>query len=71
MDKQSDAIGRMYRLAKENGIEAPRVIGWDFPNLSQEQINVFNMHGYTPAPALRKASTGKNATPSTTSKKAQ
>ncbi len=48
-EPESDAIGRMYRCAKENGIEAPRVIGWDFPNLSQEQINVFNMHGYTAA----------------------
>ncbi len=46
---EDDAIGRMYKCAKENGIEAPRVIGWDFPNLSQEQINVFNMHGYTAA----------------------
>ena len=25
------------------------VIGWDFPFLSQEQINVFNMHGYVAA----------------------
>ena len=48
-EPESDAISRMYRLAKENGIKAPRVIGWDFPNLSQEQINVFNMHGYTAA----------------------
>ena len=46
---EDDAIGRMYKCAKENGIEAPSVIGWDFPNLSQEQINVFNMHGYTAA----------------------
>ncbi|MBQ6567515.1 MAG: helix-turn-helix domain-containing protein [Treponema sp.] len=46
---EDDAIGRIYKCAKENGIEAPRVIGWDFPNLSQEQINVFNMHGYTAA----------------------
>jgi len=48
-EPESDAIGRMYKIAKENGIENPRVIGWDFPNLSQEQINVFNMHGYTAA----------------------
>ena len=46
---EDDAIGRMYKCAKENGIEDPCVIGWDFPNLSQEQINVFNMHGYTAA----------------------
>ena len=48
-DPESDAIGRMYHTAKENGIENPQVIGWDFPNLSQEQVNVFNMHGYTAA----------------------
>lgn len=48
-DPESDAINRMYKIAEENGIEIPRVIGWDFPNLSQEQINVFNMHGYTAA----------------------
>ena len=48
-EPESDAIGRMYNIAKENGIDNPRVIGWDFPNLSQEQVNVFNMHGYTAA----------------------
>ena len=48
-EPESDAISRMYRIAKENGIDCPRVIGWDFPNLSQEQVNVFNMHGYTAA----------------------
>lgn len=48
-EPESDAIGRMYKIAKENGIDNPRVIGWDFPNLSQEQVNVFNMHGYTAA----------------------
>lgn len=25
------------------------IIGWDFPFLSQEQINVFHMHGYEAA----------------------
>lgn len=30
-------------------MDKPRVIGWDFPNVSQEQINVFNMHGYEAA----------------------
>ena len=48
-EPESDAIGKMYQCAKENGIENPRVIGWDFPNLSQEQVNVFHMHGYTAA----------------------
>lgn len=30
----------------------PEIIGWDFPVLSQEQINVFNMHGYVAALVL-------------------
>ena len=48
-DPESDALDRAYKYAKENKVENPRVIGWDFPNLSIEQINVFNMHGYTAA----------------------
>ena len=48
-EPENDAISYMYKIAEENGIDNPRVIGWDFPNLSQEQINVFNMHGYTAA----------------------
>ncbi len=48
-DPEADAIGRVRRIAKENGDERARVIGWDFPNLSGEQINVYNMHGYTAA----------------------
>ena len=51
-DPETDAIERMYKRAKENGIENQKVIGWDFPRLSQEQINVFNMHGYTAALVL-------------------
>ena len=48
-EPENDAISYMYKIAEENGIDNPRVIGWDFPNLSQEQVNVFNMHGYTAA----------------------
>ena len=48
-EPESDAIERVIRYAKENGTENPKVIGWDFPNLSAEQINVFKMHGYTAA----------------------
>lgn len=51
-EPESDTVGRMYKIAKENGIENPKVIGWDFPNVSQEQVNVFNMHGYTAALVL-------------------
>jgi DNA-binding XRE family transcriptional regulator len=53
-EPETDAIGRMYKCAEENGIANPRVIGWDFPRLSQEQVNVFNMHGYTAALILPK-----------------
>ena len=48
-DPESDAIGKMCSLAKSCGVEDPRVVGWDFPNVSQEQINCFNMHGYEAA----------------------
>lgn len=46
---ESDALDRVSKYAKDNGIENPRIIGWDFPRLSVEQINVFRMHGYTAA----------------------
>ena len=46
---ESDAMDRVYKYARAHGIETPRVIGWDFPRLSVEQINVFRMHGYTAA----------------------
>ena len=48
-EPERDALERVCRYAKENGIENPRVIGWDFPSLSIEQVNVFKMHGYTAA----------------------
>ncbi len=46
---ESDALDRVYKYAKDRGIDRPKVIGWDFPRLSLEQINVFRMHGYTAA----------------------
>ncbi len=48
-DPEGDAINRMFSIARDCGVDDPRVIGWDFSNLSQEQINVFNMHGYEAA----------------------
>jgi len=48
-EPESDAMERIYKYAKYNGIDHPKVIGWDFPKLSVEQINVFKMHGYTAA----------------------
>jgi len=48
-EPESDAIERVYKYAKAHGVLDPKVIGWDFPRLSVEQINVFRMHGYTAA----------------------
>lgn len=48
-DPEGDAINRMFNVARDCGVGDPRVIGWDFPYLSQEQINVYNMHGYVAA----------------------
>ncbi len=48
-EPESDALDRVYKYAKDRGDHAPKVIGWDFPRLSVEQINVFRMHGYTAA----------------------
>lgn len=48
-EPECDAMERVYKYAKACGIENPKVIGWDFPKLSVEQINVFRMHGYTAA----------------------
>lgn len=48
-DPEGDAIGRVRSIARSCGVEDPRVIGWDFPKVSQEQISVFHMHGYEAA----------------------
>lgn len=48
-DPEGDALNHMFSVARDNGVENPKIIGWDFPYLSQEQINVYNMHGYTAA----------------------
>ena len=46
---EGDAIDRIFTIARNCGVEKPRVIGWGFSNVSQEQISVFNMHGYEAA----------------------
>ncbi|MCE5189216.1 MAG: helix-turn-helix domain-containing protein [Eubacteriales bacterium] len=51
---EDDAMLVMKQWAEKSGLAAlPNskldMIGWDFPLLSQEQINVFNMHGYVSA----------------------
>lgn len=48
-EPEDDAISHVRRWALERGEERPCIIGWDFPHLSQEQVNVFHMHGYTAA----------------------
>lgn len=51
-DPETDAINHVRQWAKDLNMESPLIIGWDFPVLSQEQINVFNMHGYAAALVL-------------------
>ena len=48
-DPEVDALSWIDRLSEKNGVTNPRVIGWDFPNISVEQMNVYHMHGYTAA----------------------
>lgn len=48
-EPESNAMERVCKYAKDHGVENPKLIGWDFPRLSVEQINVFRMHGYTAA----------------------
>ena len=48
-DPENDALRHVQRLAETLGIPEPQVIGWDFPFVSQEQTNVYHMHGYTAA----------------------
>lgn len=48
-EPEDDALSRVLKYAKESGVENAKVVGWDFPNLSVEQINVYHMHGYTAA----------------------
>ena len=48
-EPEDDALYRIRQIAKTLGITNPKIIGWDFSHLSQEQINVYHMHGYTAA----------------------
>lgn len=48
-EPEEDALNHVKQWAKELKINDPEIIGWDFPLLSQEQINVYNMHGYEAA----------------------
>jgi len=48
-EPEDDAIKHIKDWANSNGIHEPVIIGWDFPHVSQEQINVYHMHGYAAA----------------------
>ena len=48
-EPEADAINHVKGWAKELQLQNPDMIGWDFPFVSQEQINVFHMHGYAAA----------------------
>lgn len=55
-DPESDALGYMGRWAESSGLKKVcpdvKLIGWDFPFVSQEQQNRFGLHGYTAACVL-------------------
>lgn len=50
---EDDVSGYMERWAQNSGLKAvcpdAKLIGWDFPFVSQEQQNRFGMHGYVAA----------------------
>jgi len=48
-EPEDDATKHIKDWAASNGINQPEIIGWDFPHVSQEQINVYHMHGYAAA----------------------
>lgn len=52
MEPEDDAKYHVNRWAAQLGIADPVIIGWDFPVVSQEQINVHHMHGYAAALVL-------------------
>ena len=54
VEPEDDAIIHVRNWAKQLKIDNPHIIGWDFPNISQEQSNVFHMHGYSAALVLDK-----------------
>lgn len=60
-EPEEDAIRHAEQWAEKLGISQPEIIGWDFPVVSQEQINVHNMHGYAAALILDKEVLENNA----------
>lgn len=49
MEPEDDALSHVRSWAKQLDIVTPAIIGWDFPVVSPEQTNVYNMHGYAAA----------------------
>ena len=49
IEPEDDAMDHVRKWAETYGDSDPKIIGWDLPILSQEQINVYHMHGYTTA----------------------
>ncbi len=63
-DPEGDSIRHMEIWAENSGLlQVPGysldMIGWDFPVVSQRQINVFHMHGYASACILPEGFTPK------------
>jgi transcriptional regulator with XRE-family HTH domain len=53
-EPENDSIAHMEKWLSESGLldypgYKPRLIGWDFPFLSTEQINVYGLRGYVSA----------------------
>lgn len=48
-EPEDDALNHIKNWAACCKIKSPEIIGWDFPFVSQEQINVYHMHGYSAA----------------------
>ena len=46
---EDDAISHIKKWAETNQYKDADIVGWDFPYVSQEQINVYHMHGYIAA----------------------
>lgn len=53
-EPEEDAISHVERWAEQLKIKSPHIIGWDFPQVSQEQRNVLHMRGYGAALVLEK-----------------
>lgn len=71
IEPEDDATRKMKQLSKELSIDQPKIIGWDFAYLSQKQINVYHMHGYTSALVLPSDSSVTNHSYSIEKREAQ